>query len=224
MEVTPPLKSPQNEPAGPANGSGIDLFVTVRDKDGRIVSELCKEGDLYLYNFVVIIAGILKSALCHSPVKPYYVIGRDGVQIQASTPVFCSQTQYTNGSSSHYLIQNWANQGKIVVGSASTPPQTWDFDLGLPIKEIPGLLPTIETSGNTLRVCMAGTALFDVETVLCETGLSLTPPWWCPNQTAQPAPTPVLITRDTFPAQTVPAGGTATIRFELWFNAMPPTT
>lgn len=209
---TPPEQEIES-PAG--NGSGIDLYITVKDKDGCIVSDQCKNGDLYLYNFAVIMASILKNCMTSSAVKPYYLMRRDGIQLAAHA---------TTAASYSYNSHKWANQGFINVGASSRPASVLDTALGIPIKEIVPLLPAIESAGNTLKIIITGTSVFAVECVLAEAGLSLTPPWFGHgeiNGVASPA-YPVLITRDTFTPVTVPAGGSMTIRFELWFNAMPP--
>lgn len=216
-------------PAG--NGSGIDLYITVRDKDGKIVSEQCKNGDLYLYNFAAMIASILKYALASSATKKYYVTGRDGVQLAFADVIHCSRSgsgintgsAYQNNTTNYPM---WADVGKIVVGASTAAPSINDFDLQIPVAEIVPLIPQIETVGNTLKVVITGTSLFEAQTTIAEAGLSITPPWWGSSisycSTVYGFKKPTLITRDTFEPATIPAGGSATIRFELWFNAMPP--
>jgi hypothetical protein len=215
MESETTNHNPTDSPAA-GSGSGIDLYVTVRDKDGVIISDQCKNGDLYLYNFAVIIASILKNCMTSSAVKPYYVMRRDGLQMAAVGTTYASYS---------YNCHKWANQGKICVGGSSRPASVLDSNLGIPILEIVPLIPQIETSGNTLKVIITGTAVFPVESVLAEAGLSLTPPWFGYDTSGNPTPAyPTMITRDTFTPATVPAGGSMTIRFELWFNSMPPAT
>ena len=52
-----------NESSEGGNGSAVHLTVTVRDAEGRIVAEECKDNDLYLLNWGALIAGVLKEAI-----------------------------------------------------------------------------------------------------------------------------------------------------------------
>lgn len=221
------LHEAQNSPAAFGGGSGIDLFVTVKDKDGRIVSETCKEGDLYLLNFGVILASMFKYGFCSSAVKPYYLINRQGVQIAYTGTIYASHGTGTSSSNSNAVtLPVWADYGRIILGSSNKLPSILDYEMGTPVKEFIGLVPTLESEGNTIKVCIAGTTIFDTAVTICEAGLSVMPPWWgAPyngNGARYPLTNPTLITRDIFEAQTVPAGGSVTIRFELWWNAVPP--
>lgn len=216
-----PTTTPPKEAATPGGGSGIDLYISVKDKNGQIVHEQCKNGDLYLYNWGAIIASFLKNGFVSSATKNYFIIRRDEIQVAYPGHIHGSMTNYSGSSTYRNAIyQTWSGYGRIVLGGSSLPPSVRDFELGIPIMEIVPLLPAIESEGNTLKVIITGTALFDIQTVIAEAGLSITPPWW--GQQQQTTPQNTLITRDIFDPATIPAGGSVTIRFELWFNAMPP--
>ena len=202
MTTTPP--NSEIEPSG--NGSGIDLRVTVRDKDGRIINEQCKEGDLYLLNWMVLMANFFKCGLDGTTGnKYYYYIQRTQAQLSHCGPFY-----YTSNG------DYWANTGKIVLGSSQQPPGLRDFDIAVPVKEITPSVPVISSVGNVLKVIVSGTASFTSETVVGEAGLQVA----FPDITN--ATHPALITRDIFDPVTVPAGGSITLQFELWFNGMPP--
>lgn len=206
------MDSAQTQEAAPAagNGAGIDLKITVRDKDGRIVNEQCKEGDIYLYNWAVFLAHLLKYGFSGTNSKAYYAIRKsDGVQINMSTVnVYSSNGTGTN--------QYWGNNGRISLGSSVQAATIRDYNLAAPVIEVTPSVPLIQQAGNVLKVVVSGTASFSSETTLSECALAVSLPG-CQNNTDQR----VIITRDTFTATTVPAGGTITTQFELWFNGMP---
>lgn len=204
------MDSPTEQIPSEGNGAGIDLKITVRDKDGRIVSEQCKEGDIYLYNWACLIATILKFGFTGTTSKHYFAIQRTGVQVSAT-----AQSNNIYGCNSGTYMW-WANGGKICLGSSSQAPTIRDFDLASNVTQIPSVAPIISSEGNTLKIVISATASFASETTLTECGILIHLPWSAGQSY------PAMITRDTFPAVTVPAGGTMTTQFELWFNAMPP--
>jgi hypothetical protein len=209
MEATPAPEAPPET----GNGAGIDLKITVRDRDGKIVNSLCKDGDIYLYNWAVFVASLLKYGFVGSVSKQYYGIRKsDGAQLGFATNNTIA-TGYQNGSN-----WRWGNGGRICLGASSQAATIRDFDLAAPVKEIVASVPILQQDGNTLKVIVSGTASFTSETTLSECALAVCLPW---NQSDDPTINRVIITRDTFTAVTVPAGGTITLQFELWFNAMP---
>jgi hypothetical protein len=201
--MTPNTPNPEIEPTG--NGSGIDLRVTVRDKDGRIINEQCKEGDLYLLNWMVLMANFFKCGLDGTTTNKYYYF------IQRN------QTQLLHYGLFYGANNNaWANAGKVILGSSQQPPGIRDFDIAVPVKEITPSVPVISSEGNVVKVIVSGTASFTSETIVSEAGLQVA----FPNTNT--AVNTALITRDIFDPVTVPAGGSITLQFELWFNGMPP--
>ena len=202
MEPNTP-NTPESDPAG--NGSGIDLRVTVRDANGRIVNEQCKEGDLYLLNWMYLMASFFKTGLDGVTGNKYYYA------------TMRNQTQFSHCGQFYYCLNAdaWANAGKIVLGSSQQPPTIRDFDIAVPVKEITPSVPVISSTGNTIKVIVSGTASFTSETVVGEAGLMIYSP--CIQSLSYPN----LVTRDIFTPVTVPAGGSITLQFELWFNAMP---
>lgn len=201
------METPAPEiPSG--NGAGIDLKITVRDKDGRIVNEQCKDGDIYLYNWAVFVASILKNGFSGQAVsKTYYGIRQsDGAQLALTTQWF-----YRSDTGNLW----WGNNGRICLGSSSQAANIRDYCLAAPVKEIVPSVPLIQQDGNTLKIVVSGTASFASETMLSECGLVICHPFTTDTSLR------MLITRDTFTPTTVPAGGTITLQFELWFNAMP---
>jgi len=199
---------PQNTeiPATEGNGSGIDLRVTVRDANGEIVHQECKEGDLYLYNWAVWLVGILKFGFnAMVSTKYYYGLRRDNTQRSGYGYV----EAVANGD-------YWAGGGKIQIGSSTQPASILDFAIAVPVSEITPGVPVIVSTGNVVKVIISGTASFASQTVVSEAGLVLTDLDYSNNSTYK-----TLVTRDTFTAVTVPAGGSITLQFELWFNGMP---
>ncbi|PKG31107.1 MAG: hypothetical protein CW742_15130 [Methanoregula sp.] len=136
--------------------------------------------------------------------KTYYAIRRDQVQV-SHTGVFY---RVSTGD-------NWANNGKILLGSSQQAPNIRDINVAVSVTEMTPSVPVISTTGNTIKVITSGTASFASETVIGEASLLLAEPWGTVNTNR------IAVTRDTFTPVTVPAGGSITVQFEMWFNAMP---
>lgn len=202
--MTPNTPNPEIEPTG--NGSGIDLRVTVRDKDGRIINEQCKEGDLYLNNWMALIALIFKCGLDGISGNKYYY--------------YLSPTQAQNAHCGRFFGSHnssaWANAGRAVLGSSQQPASRNDIAIAVPVIEVQPSVPVISSEGNILKLILSATASFASETMVGEAGLKISMP------DIQSTAHPVMVTRDTFDIVTVPAGGSITLQFELWFNGMPP--
>lgn len=203
MEATHEPQPEIETPAG--NGSGIDLRVTVRDKDGKIINEQCKEGDLYLYNWAVWLMNFLKYGFNGKvTTKTYYGLRRDNTQLTTTGSVY----PVNNGNW-------WAGGGKIQLGSSQQVASILDFAIAVPVQEITPGVPVIVSAGNVVKVIISGTASFVSQTIVSEAGLVLSDP----NSTGNGNKS--LVTRDTFTPVSVPAGGSITLQFELWFNGMP---
>jgi len=209
-----PTQNPPHEidtapnPAG--NGSGIDLRVTVRDKDGRIVNEQCKEGDLFLYNWVVALMNLIKYGFMGTANNHgYYGIDQSGLQF--STIGY----GYPSVSSG----RNWGGGGRIVLGSGTQAATIRDYCIAIPVATIIPGAPSVSSLGNVLKITITGVATFAADTLISEAGISLAHIHWGNSGNGYS-----LVTRDTISPVTAPAGGSLTIQFELWFNGMPPTT
>lgn len=179
-------------------GSGIDLRITVRDADGKIVNEQCKEGDLYTLNWVALIAEMFRYGLT-SAVKSYQAFNVSGSQVMLGT--FC------------YNADQWRGSGRCDLGSSTQTPTIRDFAASVFVKSCTPSAPQLSSSGNTLKVIVPATASFTSETIISEASMVVTRPI--------PSSDLLTVTHDTFTPVTVPAGGSLTIQFELWFNAMP---
>jgi len=202
------METTENQPPT-GNGAGIDLKITVRDKDGNIIDQQCKEGDIYLYNWAVLIASMLKCGFANGTAKSYFAIRKtDGVQLTGPSTMYGASP---SGPA-------WSGGGKVCLGASNQTPGIRDFNLAAPVVEVSPSIPFINQDGNTLKIVVSATASFAAQTTLCECGLAVSLPWVTGADTTTNR---VLITRDIFDAVTVPTGGTITVQFELWFNAMP---
>ncbi|MDN7025082.1 hypothetical protein FGU65_09310 [Methanoculleus sp. FWC-SCC1] len=191
------------ENAPPGAGSGIALTVTVRDAEGNIIDEKCKNGDLFLRNWGYVIAGLLKYGFNYTGVKDYFYNLPDGTVYKVpDTLYWCAGQSY------------WLNTGRIVLGGSSQAPSVLDYKLGNQLKEVVPNLPALVTDGNIIKIIFTGTASFEVETIVSEVGIKM-------NNPCVIGGTAIFLTRDTFEAVTVSAGGTITVQFEMWFNGVP---
>ncbi|RXE56402.1 hypothetical protein ABH15_09975 [Methanoculleus taiwanensis] len=195
-----------NESSEGGNGSAVHLTVTVRDAEGRIVSEECKDNDLYLLNWGALIAGVLKEAISTSYAQRFK--GHD-----------LNGDSYTTGGGFWGSPDNsqedgggWDNTGRIQFGVSSTPPTIYDFALGNYTAEVQPNAPVILNDGNTIKIVFTGTLSFENSITLSEVAYKVKEPH---------ARVYCILTRDIFTPVTVPAGGSITVQFEYWLNGMP---
>lgn len=186
-------------------GSILRLIGTVKDADGRIVSTFTKDNDIYLWNWAVFWAQILKINFCPNDSTVYAFKTVDGTARATIAGVIYGQ------GSGNPMESTWAVQ----IGGASTAPAVTDYVLGSGIQQVTPTLPEIITDGNILKVVFSSTFAFSSQTVVSEIAIK-------GNYVLNNANAPYLLTRDTFTAQTVPAGGSITLQHELWFNGTPP--
>lgn len=185
------------------NGAGIGLKITAYDKDGNKTAEVCKDGDLFLKNWAVMIAATLKYGFNYTGQKSYIFTKEDG------------QTLYLAAGAAYFYAAHsyWINTGRVVLGSSTALPTINDYRLGAPLIEITPNLPVLQNNGNVIKVIFTATASFENQVTVSEVGIKIE------NPVSQDSF--VYITRDTFDPVTVTAGGTITIQFEMWFNGMP---
>lgn len=190
-------------PSEGGNGAGISLKVTAYDKDGKKTAEVCKDGDLFLKNWAVMIAAILKYGFNYGGQKAYIFTKEDG------------QTLYLAGGGMYFYVPQsyWYNTGRVVLGSSTAAPTVNDCRLGAPLVEITPNLPVLQNSGNVIKVIFTATASFENQVTVSEVGIKVENPILHDNW--------MYITRDTFDPVMVAAGGTITVQFEMWFNGMP---
>jgi hypothetical protein len=186
-------------------GSILRLIGTVKDADGRIVSHFVKDNDIYLWNWAVFWAQLFKMNFCPNDTTQYGYKSVDGV---ARTTVWSTVYGQGNGNT---MESTW----KVQIGGASTAPAVTDYVLGSGIQEVTPTLPEIINDGNILKVVFSSTFAFSSQTVVSEIAIKA-------NYVIRNDNAPYLLTRDTFTAQTVPAGGSITLQHELWFNGTPP--
>lgn len=192
-------------------GAGVDLKITAFDKNGVMVQEVCKEGDIYLKNWVLFLSSMFKEGINNLYPDTYKIITPD-YNTATIGGLFGSDPAAVTGSTGQY---NWQNSGKIQLGTSTEAATISDYCLMGLVKEIQPGAPSLINDGNILKIIIGGTASFETETTLAECGIKIRSPYDANSSTY------MLLTRDTFDAVTVPTGGSLTIQFELWFNGMP---
>ncbi len=185
------------------NSSGIGLKIVVKDKDGNITAERCKDDDLFLLNWGLLVAGFLKYSFAREASGPTYIFHKTNGETATVQPT----SYFYNG------ITHWPNGGRICLGGSSKAPTIHDYRLGSEILQIVPNLPALTNEGNVLKIIFTGTASFAGDANLAEVGLMIENPLLDNAM--------ILVTRDTFDPVTVMAGGTITVQFEIWFNGMP---
>lgn len=183
------------------NGSGVGLKIVVKDKDGNVTAERCKDDDIFLKNWGLLVAGWLKYAFLNSAAGSYIFHKTSGETVTITSAIW------------GYAVQRYVNVGRICLGGSSTAPTVDDYRLGSEITQIVPNIPALVYDGNILKIIFTGTASFEGDVTLSEVGLQVE------NPLADG--TNILITRDIFDSVTVAAGGTITVQFEIWFNGMP---
>lgn len=186
-------------------GSILRLIGTVKDAEGRIVSTFTKDNDIYLWSWAVFWADLLKQNFCPMDATVYTYKSVDGV---SRTTVAGTIYGQNNGNT---MESTW----KVQIGGGAVAPAITDYVLGSGIQEVTPTLPEIITDGSILKVVFSSTFAFASQTVVSEIAIKA-------NYVIRNDNAPYLLTRDTFTAQTVPAGGSITLQHELWFNGTPP--
>lgn len=198
-------------PSPGAAGAGITLKVTAKDKDGNILSEECKDGDLYLRNWGLLLCNWLRIAINTSyaeSYKPFNISGDTWVlssqnRFYADPP---PQSNHTNGG--------WGNQARVRVGSSQVAPDVMQYDCLNYINEVIPTAPAISNDGNTIKLVFTAVVPVSNETTFAETALKIRDPMASNGNY-------LCITRDNFTPVIIPAGGSLTLQYEFWFNAMP---
>lgn len=191
--------------------TGIKLHISVKDADGAIISETCKNNDLYLWNFAVMITHWIKRWNKISDPTSYQYTDINGTvqTITSGTHVWASH----NYDGYNYNIGNWGNTLRAVLGSGSTPPVITDYCLNQQVAEAVPTSVALVTAGNVIKQLFSATFPMAEETIGAEIGLRM--------KMMDNVGT-VLITRDIFVPVTIPAGGSLTVQYEFWWNGTPP--
>ena len=194
-------------------GSILRLIGVVRDKDGNECGRFVKDNDIFLWNFAVIIAQFLKLNFCPTDPTVYSFTDMAGTARTTQSNYFGGYTPQAAASYPDYFNGYW----KVQIGGGSDGAAVTDHALQAFLQEVQPTLPEIITDGNILKIAFSSTFAFSAETVVSETAIK-------GNGAILPAgvSSPYAVTRDTFTAQTVPAGGSITLQHELWFNGTPP--
>ena len=195
------------------SGSVLKLDITAHDADGREIAHICKDNDLYLWNFAVMIAHWIKRwNKTADPVTFQYTDITGTVRtITAATHVWASHNidGSTDNNDGH-----WANTLRAILGSGSTPPTILDSALEQQVAEAVPTNVSLITAGNILKQLFSATFPMAEETIASEIGLRM--------KTMDNLGGTVLLTRDIFTPVTVPAGGSLTVQYEFWWNGTPP--
>lgn len=199
-------------PGMDGNGAGITLLIEARDADGKIIYEECKDNDLYLKNWGLLLCGMLKEAINNVYADTYKGHNLSGDTFNLYGMVYADPTI----SDTPWAYGSWGNKARVRLGSSSTAATIADYDVLNYIMEVQPTAPVMTNAANVLKLMMTSTAAVENETTFAEVALCIRSPF-----ERSTAPTPFCITRDTFTPVTVPAGGSLTISFEFWFNGMP---
>jgi hypothetical protein len=187
---------------------------TVIEADYAAIGEIFQESiedDLFLWNWGCYLAHFLKRQIVTSDPTVYVATdtGGNAVNMGGGTFMASSQASSYNGN-----VANWYNSLKACVGGGSVVPIITDYQLGQQWQEVMPTSPKLIASGNILKVLFSASFPFASETICSEVGLKM-------KGAYSTSPAQFFMTRDTFTAVTVPAGGSLTVQFELWFNGTP---
>ncbi|MDN7025083.1 hypothetical protein FGU65_09315 [Methanoculleus sp. FWC-SCC1] len=182
--------------------STILLKIKAHDADGNLIHEECKENDLFLWGWGVLIAQMFKVAFQYTDPTVFEYFDING-------------TVRNTVSSGHYgyNVLPWANTARVQVGSGQGAPSISNYQLEQYVAEVIPNIPDVIVSGDIVKVLFSATFAFQSETVCAETGVKM-------GDVLNDGVF-FLITRDTFTPVTVSAGGSLSLQYELWFNGTP---
>ncbi|PKG31106.1 hypothetical protein, partial [Methanoregula sp.] len=179
MQSTPSIK--------PRNGIApvIRLHITARDAAGNVIARQTKENDIYLWNWAVLIAQLLKLNFAPSDTTVYAYKNTAGTN---------KNTVYN----AVYGVSSvpWNGTWRVQIGSGGNAPVITDYSLQTFVKEVVPTLPdiVIPASGNVLKLVFSSTFPFTAETICAETAIQA-----CGSLEASIASTSnFLLTRATF--------------------------
>lgn len=199
----------------------IRLSIKTYDAAGKLLTDETKENDIFLYNWAVLLANLLKASFCSQIAGVYTWRNLDGTEKQTVQGEFSGAASIYNHTTSfrapNVTDSPMANLGFIQIGGGNNAPLISDFCLQTFIAEATPTPPMIVTVGNVIKIIFSTTFSFPAETVIGETGIRLA------GGISQDltAAGKYLITRDIFTPATVPQNGTVTIQHELWLNGTP---
>ena len=192
------------------NGSAVKLTVSVRDAHGDIIEERCKDDDLYLMNWGVLIATMLQTGINTGAGNPFRGFDLSG------NSFFCGTSWASFGNPTGSTAFNTCsadNKGRVMFGVSGVAPTLNDYRNGNNMLSVSPNAPTIINDGNVMKIIFTATAAVENEITLSECAYYVILPT-AGEKTA-------ILTRDTFEPVTVPAGGSITVSFEYWLNGVP---
>jgi hypothetical protein len=173
--VCKPIESGYPEGIGPSPGvagAGITLTVTVKDKDGNILSEECKDGDLYL-KIGACFSATGSGLRLHSFAESYKPLNLSGdTWVLSGENIFYADLPIDSG----YTYGNWQNQARVRVGSSAVAPDVNQFDVLNYITEVIPTAPSLTNAGNTVKLIFTATIPVTNETTFAETALKIRDP------------------------------------------------
>lgn len=193
-------------------GAILALKITTRNAEGEIIAEEYKENDIYLWNWAVFLAQILKLQFAPLDATTY---GYKSTQGTARV------TTNANLNGNNDPGNNWGSDcgglWRVQIGGGTNAPAITDYSLQTWIKEVQPTIPDIVTATPILKIVFSSTFSFTADTTVSETAVKATGMITSGITSADD----YILTRDIFTPVTVPAGGTVTLQHELWFNGTP---
>jgi hypothetical protein len=191
-------------------GFKIELTVKGYDQNGKLIAERKVIGDLLLNNFKNWLAAVLRPEENIASASSRTVSLTDTGGTARSVPVVSSKT-ITGGSGAifNYVNANWTYGCRIRIGTGTATPARTDYALGA---EVATGIPT-QTIGADYIIWAVSITLASAADIT-EAGLSA---YWNYADGATAAYANFLLTRDTFTAVSVPAGGTISVTIKFTF-------
>lgn len=193
------------------NGGNINLKIVVKDKEGKEIKEVCKNGDLFTKNWGAFLAGYFKLGFNATSGTTYMVIDENGTARYLGS--YSTNTRSVNSASP--INCDFANAHRVAVGSSNAPPTIDDFKLGAEISRTVATTPqfTWDSATGKVKVVFSATFSFSSQQTVSEAGLFINVSYDTSNNRCN-----ILVARDVFEAVIVPEGGSITVQYELVFN------
>lgn len=190
----------------PATSQGFSTLLLVKayDKDGNLIAERVKEGDLWLKNFLFIIYGVFNP--------------REGSDPSFTTDTGETQTIDVKDYSTPSIFDHLGDSNnfvKIAIGTGTTTPYVDDYKLESEVARATVSEPQYNIIGNAMNITFSATFTLDTATDISESGVVI----GCNRDTTVDVDWWMFVIRDTFDPVSVPAGGTITITYIIRLNA-----
>jgi len=186
-----------------SQGFSTLLLVKAYDKDGNLIAERAKEGDLWLRNWGKFLQLLF---------NPDSGTTTSLTAIDGSSRII--EIRYWGSNDNIIFSEVGDGSVRVVIGSGTTSVSVDDYNLANQVAEATVSSPSLSVSGNSMNITFSASFTLDTATDVSESGVKML----MEEYEASNNDKWILLIRDTFDAVSVPAGGTITITYIIRLN------